>query len=94
LADSGADAALLDLPTALATAHQSGGRLAVPGQFVSDQQLAAALPRGSSNLEPLNAVLRNLMAAGRLAGFEQTELIPVLGRDPARVPVIVARTAA
>jgi polar amino acid transport system substrate-binding protein len=87
-----ADAALLDLPTALATAHQSSGGLTVPAQFVTNQQLAIALPRGSPNVEPVNQVLRNLMSSGRLQQLEAEQLIPVLGVDPARIPIIAART--
>ena len=92
LASGGADAALLDLPIALTTAAASQGRLTVAGQFATDQQLAAALPPGSSNLEPVNVVLRNLISSGRIDQFRKTELIPVLGRNPASVPVIVTQT--
>jgi polar amino acid transport system substrate-binding protein len=92
LTSGAADAALLDLPTALTTASLSQGSLSVAGQFVTNQQLAVALPPGSSsNLEPLNLVLRNLISSGRIDQFRRTELIPVLGRDPARVPVIVTQ---
>jgi polar amino acid transport system substrate-binding protein len=92
LTTGGADAALLDLPTALSTASLSQGRLSVAGQFVTNQHLAAALPPGSSNLEPLNVVLRNLISSGRIDQFRKAELVPALGRDPAGVPVIVTQT--
>ena len=92
LTTGGADAALLDLPTALTTASLSQGHLSVAAQFVTNQQLAAALPPGSSNLEPLNVVLRNLISSGRIEQFRKTQLVPIFGRDPAGVPVIVAQT--
>ncbi|MGE3619519.1 MAG: ABC transporter substrate-binding protein [Acidimicrobiia bacterium] len=94
--DSGrADAALLDLRTALATAHASGGALDVPAQFRTGDRVVAALPRdaarGAENLEAVDAALRNLAASGRLRELEGDELLPALGRDPAEVPVILTR---
>jgi polar amino acid transport system substrate-binding protein len=88
------DAALLDLPIALARAYASGGALEVTGQFVTDQHLAAALPKGSPNLEAINSGIRALDRSRRLLAFEAEELRPVLGNvNPAQVPVIVARRA-
>jgi polar amino acid transport system substrate-binding protein len=85
-----ADAALLDLPTALTIAAQSGGALEVPAQFVTGQQFVAALPRGSRNLEAVDSALRNLTAAGTLRDLEASELRPTFGgRDPADIPVIL-----
>jgi polar amino acid transport system substrate-binding protein len=91
LLDGGADAALLDLETALATAYQSGGKLEVAGQFFTNQFLVIALPKGSKNLDVVNAVLTELEDSGRIEQLEQSELVPVLGRDPDSVPVIVTR---
>lgn len=91
LAAGMADAALLDLPTALAIAHSSDGAFEVTGQLLTNQQLAIMLPRGSDNIEAVNAILRNMQASGRLRQLEQEQLVPALGRDPSTVPVIVAR---
>ena len=91
LVEGRADAALLDLETALATAYQSGGTLDVAGQFFTNQFLVIALPKGSKNVEAVNAILTELEAAGRLEQLQQSELVPVLGRDPDSVGVIITR---
>jgi polar amino acid transport system substrate-binding protein len=61
-----AEAGLLDLPTALATADASGGRLDVAAQLPGDEVLAAALPEGSRNLQAVDSALRALRADGTL----------------------------
>jgi polar amino acid transport system substrate-binding protein len=86
-----ADAALLDLETALATAFQSDGTLDVAGQFFTNQFLVIALPKGSKNLEAVNTAIGELEASGRLEQLQQSELVPVLGRDPDSVGVIITR---
>jgi polar amino acid transport system substrate-binding protein len=91
LEEGRADAALLDLETALATAYQSGGKLDVAGQFFTNQFLVIALPKGSKNLEAVNTMIDGLESSGRLEQLQQSELVPVLGRDPDSVGVIVTR---
>lgn len=91
LADGTADAALLDLETALATAFQSGGTLDVAGQFFTNQFLVIALPKDSKNLDAVNALIAEMESEGRLEQLQQSELVPVLGRDPDSVGVIVTR---
>lgn len=91
LTDGTADAALLDLETALATAYQSGGKLAVAGQFFTNQFLVIALPKGSKNVDAVNTVLTDMENNGSIERLQQSELVPVLGRDPDNVPVIVTR---
>ena len=91
LGDGLADAALLDLETALATAYQSGGKLDVAGQFFTNQFLVIALPKDSKNVEAVNATLAELASSGRVEQLQQSELVPVLGRDPDSVGVIVTR---
>ncbi len=91
--DHAVDAGLFDLPAALAAAASSNGTLKVTGQFVTDQHLAIALPKDSSNVEAVNSALRQLAASGELDRLEASELEPVLGRDPGGIPVITARTA-
>ena len=71
LRDHAVDAVLLDLPTALATAHQSAGRLAVAAQLPSDAVLAAALPHGSGNVEAVDSELRALTADGTIHALAQ-----------------------
>jgi polar amino acid transport system substrate-binding protein len=60
------DAILLDLPTALAYADGSGGALEAVAQLPSESKLAAALPKGSDNLEAVDSELHALSADGTL----------------------------
>ena len=66
VASGGAEAGLLDLPTALAVADASGGRLEVAGRLPGDEVLAAALPDGSTNDEAVDSAIRSLRADGTL----------------------------
>lgn len=61
------DAALFDLPVALAMAQASAGRFEVAAQFASDEALAVALPRGSDNVEGVNSAIRALSAEGTIS---------------------------
>jgi polar amino acid transport system substrate-binding protein len=61
-----AEAGLLDLPTALATADASDGALAVAAQLPGEEVLAAALPEGSPNVDAVDSALRALRADGTL----------------------------
>ncbi|MEZ4554305.1 MAG: ABC transporter substrate-binding protein [Dehalococcoidia bacterium] len=86
--DGRADGTLLDLPTALSIAATSGGEFEVVAQFKPERRAAIALPKGSKNLDAVNAVLRRLEESGDLDRLVVEELTPVLGRDPATVPLI------
>ena len=87
LAEGKADAALLDLPTALATAH-AHPELAVPAQFTTDEQLAVALPKNSDNTEAVSSAIRALDADGTLDDLADEYLRPVFSEDPDNVRVI------
>lgn len=69
--DGRADAALLDLPVALAEAESSGGEFEVAAQFNSDETLAVALPKGSSNLEAVNSAIRTLTSDGTISDLAE-----------------------
>lgn len=88
LADGRAEAALLDLPTALATAHEHPD-LTVPAQFVTQDQMAAALVKGSDNTEAVSSAIRAMDADGTLDDLEAKYLEPVFSEDPDHVRVIV-----
>jgi len=68
------EAVLLDLPVAAALAARSGGELQVAGQFSTEDNLSAALPRGSANLEAVDSALRALEANGTIAHLERSAL--------------------
>lgn len=61
-----AGAVMLDLPVALAYARESPHTYAVAAQLPSEAVLAAALPKGSANLEAVNSAMRALSADGTI----------------------------
>ena len=65
------DAALLDLPVALALAEDSGGELEVAAQFAGDEALAVALPEGSPNREAVDSAIRSLTADGTISDLAE-----------------------
>ena len=60
-----ADALLLDLPVALGLAH-ADWRFQVLGQLDGGEDLAGALPNGSSNGEVVDSAIRALQADGTI----------------------------
>jgi polar amino acid transport system substrate-binding protein len=61
-----ANAVMLDLPVALAYARESPHVYAVAAQLPSQDVLAAALPKGSENLEAVDSAIRALTAEGTI----------------------------
>jgi ABC-type amino acid transport substrate-binding protein len=60
------NAVMLDLPVALAYARESPHLYAVAAQLPSQDVLAAALPKGSENLEAVDSAIRALTAEGTI----------------------------
>ena len=87
VADGLADAALVDLSTALVLTN---GRSDVTtgGRFTVDGAMAVALPGHSPNLEVVDAALRALESDGTLDDLEHEFLSPVFETDPSSVPVV------
>lgn len=86
--DGDADAALFDLPVAMALARASGGVLEVAAQFSGDEALAAALPKGSPNLEAINSAIRSLTSDGTISGLAEEWLGEQLQAGSFAVPGI------
>jgi polar amino acid transport system substrate-binding protein len=87
------DAALLDLPVALAYARHSEGELMVAAQLASDEALAIALPEGSGNREAVDSAIRFLINEGRLSELAERWLgSPLRGGDFSIEDVRVIRT--
>lgn len=61
-----ANAVMLDLPVALAYARASPHLYEVAAQLPSDDVLAAALPKGSENLEAVDSAIRAMTADGTI----------------------------
>jgi polar amino acid transport system substrate-binding protein len=85
-----ADAALLDLPSALVIAHDRPG-LRVPARFGRDEDLAAVLPKDSPNTQAVDRALRALIADGTVDDLRARWLDPVFADRPDSIPVIRAR---
>ena len=60
------DAILLDQALAVVTADRSGGRLRAVAQLPAPETIAAALPKGSPNLDAVDSALRAFTADGTL----------------------------
>jgi ABC-type amino acid transport substrate-binding protein len=83
------DAGLLDLPVAAAIAEASHGRLAVAGQFDANDDLSAALPAGSSNLDAVSTAVRGLVADGAVSSLAKRWLgLDIDGTQAQQVPLI------
>jgi len=63
------DAGLLDLPVASATAHASGGKLSIAGQFDLNDDISAALPQGSDNTDAVDSAIRAFIADGTIGSL-------------------------
>lgn len=61
------DAVLLDMPLAVATADRSGGRLSAAAQLPDPEFLAAALPKGSPNVQAVDSAVNAFTANGTIA---------------------------
>jgi polar amino acid transport system substrate-binding protein len=87
VADGRADAALVDLSTALILTK---GRpdVTTGGRFTIEGDVAVALPSDSANVEVVDAALRALDSDGTLGDLEHEFLAPVFATDPASVPVV------
>ena len=62
-------AVMLDLPVALAYARESPRSYAVAAQLASEDVLAAALPKGSENVEAVDSAIRAFVADGTIEGL-------------------------
>jgi polar amino acid transport system substrate-binding protein len=60
------DAVLLDMPLAVLTAARSQGRLDAAAQLPRSETIAAALPKGSRNLDAVDSAMRAFSADGTL----------------------------
>jgi ABC-type amino acid transport substrate-binding protein len=83
------EAGLLDLPVAAAIARESNGKLKVAGQFESNDDISAALPKGSSNVDAVSSAFRGLVADGTIAALARRWLgLTLNGTSADQVPLI------
>ena len=81
------DAALIDLSSALIQAHDDDS-LGVAAKFVTGGQYSVVLPKGSANLEKVDAALRGFQRDGTLRNLADTWLIPLFSTAPDDVPEV------
>jgi polar amino acid transport system substrate-binding protein len=87
--DGRVDAGLLDLPVAAAVARASHGRLGVAGQFQENDDVSAALPNDSPNVDAVSSAFRALIADGTVSSLAHRWLgLTVKGTSAVQVPLI------
>ncbi|HEX4776266.1 MAG TPA: ABC transporter substrate-binding protein [Acidimicrobiia bacterium] len=87
--DGRVDAGLLDLPVAAAVARASHGQLSVAGQFQKNDDVSAALPNDSPNVDAVSSALRALIADGTVSSLARRWLgLTVKGTSAVHVPLI------
>ena len=82
------EAALFDLPAAVAFAKQSGGRLEVAAQLPESETIAAALPQGSDNLEAVDSAMRALTSDGTVKDLLERWVGPDAADPEQNVPLL------
>jgi len=87
VADGKADAALIDLPTALVITDQDPD-LAVRSRFDQEEHYGVVLPLDSDNKPVVDQAIRALRADETLLHLRERWLDPVFSEDPDSIPVI------
>ena len=82
------EAALFDLPAAVAFARASGGRLSVAAQLPQSETIAAALPQGSDNLEAVDSAMRALTSDGTVKDLLERWIGPEAADPEQNVPLL------
>jgi polar amino acid transport system substrate-binding protein len=82
------EAALLDLPFAVATARQSRGRLAAVAQLPQSETIAAALPKGSNNTAAVSSAMRAFTSDGTIARLERVWIGPAAANADKSIPLL------
>jgi polar amino acid transport system substrate-binding protein len=85
------DAALLDLPAAVVQERLTGGALVAVAQFANDDVLAAGLPRGSGNVEAVDAAIRAMHRDGTIERLATQWLGSASGNGVFDIPLIRSR---
>lgn len=80
------DADFLDTAIVLAEAKQTGGKLAVVGQYKTGEKYGAIYPKGSPNEKELDKGIKTLVSNGTTKQLSKTYLGPAFGGDPNSVP--------
>ena len=82
------DAAGNDTTALLGWAKRSNGALEVAGQYSTGETYGGIYPKGSTNAEKINKIIKMLLEDGTVTSLSAKYLTPVFGVDPASVPYI------
>ena len=82
------DAVLLDMPLAVVTARRSGGRLHAVAQLPEPEDIAAALPKGSKNVDAVDSAMRAFTADGTLNRLLDTWIGPDAADAQSSIPLL------
>jgi ABC-type amino acid transport substrate-binding protein len=88
LQDHRVDAVLLDLPYAVAAENQSHGRLEAAAQLPDAETIAAALPKGSSNVQAVDSAIRAFTADGTINRLLHTWIGPEAADAEHSIPLL------
>ena len=88
LEDNQVDAVLLDMPLAVLTAERSDGRLRAVAQLPRSETIAAALPKGSDNLDAVDSAMRALVADGTLHQLLERWIGPSAADAASSIPLL------
>jgi ABC-type amino acid transport substrate-binding protein len=83
-----AQAALFDFPLGVALATESGGTLHAAAQLEQPEQIAAALPKGSGNVQAVSSAIRALAANGTINQLEKRWLGPAASSNGEDIPLL------
>jgi polar amino acid transport system substrate-binding protein len=82
------DAVLLDMPLAVVTAERSNGRLQAVAQLPTSETIAAALPKGSSNVDAVDSAMRAFTADGTMQQLIQKWLGSEAANAQSSIPLL------
>ena len=82
------DAVLLDMPLAVATADRSGGRLHAAAQLPDPESLAAALPKGSANVQAVDSAVNAFTANGTINRLLRTWVGAAAANAETSIPLL------
>ncbi len=82
------DAVLLDMPAAVVIADRSHGRLRAVAQLPQPEDIAAALPKGSGNVQAVDSSLRAFSADGTINDLLRTWIGPKAADAEHDIPLL------
>ncbi|MBV8955671.1 MAG: transporter substrate-binding domain-containing protein [Solirubrobacterales bacterium] len=82
------DALLLDMPLAVLTAERSGGQLRAVAQLPRSETIAAALPKGSDNVDAVDSAMRAFAADGTMRRLVRQWVGPAAADAESSLPLL------